>query len=385
MCIYNRSDYICGHHEWGPMKAQCTRYWRKCCIRSSHESFSSRVPKLCKPCEIAESRSLAASGPVACESKATDNADLDLATTSSLKLTLRFNPFPAASASRPTIKSLEASMNDCLKRFESEHNLCKDSIRIETLVKVSYQWPVTDEEASYGADYQSRATARSHAIQDYAMQMMLLEQQNKKRQKMRQESASRNDDLSLTAQPPLHVSASEISKLEASEIAKQTDILGRISASKSCPPCKKHNHGSVEAQACAFVETQHPCDFDKPVVDNCEHVSFDLSSREQKHARKRGPEEYEVQLQMLVMQNKKRLMMARHEQSLCPQAPEDEQIREMEGALKTHEKVTDKALVPKIENDRVEVDRDEDAWSTDELDEWSNCGDDMITVGTFQT
>src|SRR2546421_5982928 len=52
MCIYDRNAYDCGHQEWGAIKGQCTQFWRKCSIRTGHESFAHQLPGLCHTCQV---------------------------------------------------------------------------------------------------------------------------------------------------------------------------------------------------------------------------------------------------------------------------------------------------------------------------------------------
>jgi len=185
MCIYDRADYACGHQELGPMKAQCTRFWRECCTRSCDESFSHKIASLCTPCEAAAVKSRAAKGTV----------DQDIGPSDILNLTLHLNPFPTTSeksrlemdrsnasehANVANHDDVKAYLNDCIKQYQQIHHLPAESIRISDSDSVGITGGMTAD-GPFNQGPGDRPRPGNHNLHDYQMQLMLLENQNKKR------------------------------------------------------------------------------------------------------------------------------------------------------------------------------------------------------------
>ncbi len=209
----------------------------------------------------------------------------------------------------------------------------------------------------------------NHALQDYQMQMMLLEQQNKKRLMM-----ARHAPTAIAAQGPPSVSQGYRHK-DSAQLARENNRAALRRMSHHDKPVE----GTVPDQAAPSWERHEGMFGQEAVTENgsIDENGFppnDGELHEFQPPRRHAIEDYNMQLMLLEQQNKKRLMMARHEQEILDKklvqpAPTDleaEQILEMEGALSGHEETHDKQNVsmPILPGD---LDQE---MSGDDLDEW---------------
>jgi hypothetical protein len=180
MCIYDRNAFDCGHQEWGPMRTQCNKYCRKCCVRTGDESFPNQQPGLCHSCQIRRSN------------------PRDIATDDSIHLTIRIKPsmimekaalrtakgLPINPAHLPTPDNFESYIASCLKRYQQAHNLPEDTLKIADTkcTPVSGDARVTRD--AYHHHSCGLTNSGCKKLQDYQMQIMLLEQQNRRRLQM---------------------------------------------------------------------------------------------------------------------------------------------------------------------------------------------------------
>src|SRR5947209_1151208 len=180
MCIYDRNAFDCGHQEWGHMRTQCNRYCRKCCTRTGDESFPNQQPGLCHSCQVRRSESH------------------DIAIDDSIHLTIRINPsmvmekaslqtakgLPINPANLPAPDNFESYITNCLKRYQQAHNLPDDTLKISG----TRCTPICGDSRLSGDTYHHHSCGLTNSgckkLQDYQMQIMLLEQQNKRRLQM---------------------------------------------------------------------------------------------------------------------------------------------------------------------------------------------------------
>jgi hypothetical protein len=159
------------------MKAQCTRYWRKCCIRTGHESFTHSLPGLCHTCQVRRPN------------------DHDIAKDDSIHIMIRLKPFmatektavepakgrPIIPADLPTPENVKSYITTCIKRYQQAHNLPEDSLKISD---ADYK-PTVGGSRVTGDAYHHHSCGLGNPncqkLEDYQMQLMLLEQQNKRR------------------------------------------------------------------------------------------------------------------------------------------------------------------------------------------------------------
>jgi hypothetical protein len=159
------------------MRTQCHRYCRKCCIRTGDESSPNQQPGLCHSCQV---------------------RPRNIATDDSIHLTIRIKPsmvmekaalqttkgLPINPATLPTPDNFESYIANCLKRYQQVYNLPEDTLKISD-TKCT---PISGDSRLTGDAYHHHSCGLTNSgckkLQDYQMQIMLLEQQNRRRLQM---------------------------------------------------------------------------------------------------------------------------------------------------------------------------------------------------------
>src|SRR3989440_4464726 len=242
MCIYDRNAYDCGHQEWGAIKGQCTQFWRKCSIRTGHESFAHQLPGLCHTCQVRRPN------------------DRDIAADDSIHITIQLKPSMAIeravlesakgravnTADLPTPGNVKSYLTSCVKRYQQAHNLPEDSVKISE-VDCTPNANVAGSRAT-GDAYHQHSCGLSHSnckrLDDYQIQLMLLEYQNKRRLMM----ARGEVDAAGTApkQPNAIPSPEEIRFRHCKFQDYQRELMREAShAKKEQPTLSTPGHGGI--------------------------------------------------------------------------------------------------------------------------------------------
>jgi hypothetical protein len=162
------------------MRTQCNRYCHKCCSRTGDESFPNQQSGSCYSCQVRRS------------------APHDIAIDDSIHLIIRIKPsmtvekaalqtakgLPINPANLPTPDNVKSYITSCLKRYQQAHNLPEDTLKVSD-TKCP---PISGESRLPGDAYHHHSCGLSNSsckkLQDYQTQIMLLEQQNKRRLQM---------------------------------------------------------------------------------------------------------------------------------------------------------------------------------------------------------
>lgn len=162
------------------MRTQCNRYCHKCCSRTGDESFPNQQSGLCYSCQVRRSDAH------------------DIAIDDSIHLIIRIKPsmtvekaasqtakgLPINPANLPTPDNVKSYIANCLKRYQQAHNLPEDTLKVSG----TRCMPISKESQLTGDAYHHHSCGLSSSsckkLQDYQMQIMLLEQQNKRRLQM---------------------------------------------------------------------------------------------------------------------------------------------------------------------------------------------------------
>jgi len=201
---------------------------------------------------------------------------------------------------------------------------------------------------------------------------MLLEQQNKKRLMM-----AHHAPTAIAAAGPPSVSQGYRHK-DYMQLARENQHAAQCRMSQHDKPVDE----AVASPSAPFWEG-HKELYGQDAVMKIENYENGLPSDNAPVSKSTNHaiEDYHMQLMLLEQQNKKRLMMARHEQDNLaekqvdldktidpvPMDLEAEQILEMEGALGGHEEThtEQKVSLPVLTDDH-----DQEIWSGDDMDEW---------------
>ena len=162
------------------MRTQCNKYCHKCCSRTGDESFPNQQSGSCYSCQVRRS------------------APHDIAIDDSIHLIIRIKPsmtvekaalqtakgVPINPANLPTPDNVKLYIANCLKRYQQAHNLPEDTLKVSD----TRCTPISGESRLTGDAYHHHSCGLSNPnckkLQDYQMQIMLLEQQNKRRLQM---------------------------------------------------------------------------------------------------------------------------------------------------------------------------------------------------------
>ena len=177
------------------MRTQCNRYCHKCCSRTGDESFPNQQSGLCHSCQVRRSD------------------PHDIAIDDSIHLIIRIKPsmvmekaalqtakgLPINPANLPTPDNVKLYITNCLKRYQQAHNLPEDTLKVSD----TRCTPISGESRLTGDAYHHHSCGLSNPsckkLQDYQMQIMLLEQQNKRRLQMARQEP--DTESTVTKQP----------------------------------------------------------------------------------------------------------------------------------------------------------------------------------------
>jgi hypothetical protein len=264
------------------MKAQCTRYWRKCCIRTGHESFTHQLPGLCHTCQVRRPN------------------DHDIAKDDSIHITIRLKPSmamekaavesakgrPIIPADLPTPDNVKSYITNCLKRYQQAHNLPEDSVKVSDAECT----PIVRGSRVTGDAYHHHSCGLGNPnckkLEDYQMQLMLLEHQNKRRLMI---AAAETDATTAIPKPPITTPSFEETKFRHYKLQEYQRELMReaMQANKEQPVCNAPSQGEIVAPT--KPEPQDPLN-----VQAMKNLSL---------------EEYQKQLMVLRCGNRKRDML----------------------------------------------------------------------------
>lgn len=162
------------------MRTQCNRYCRKCCIRTGDESSPNQQPGLCHSCQVRRSdpHDIAADDSIHITIRIKPSMVMEKAALQTAK-GLSINP-----ATLPTPDNFESYITNCLKRYQQAYNLPEDTLKISG----TRCTPISGDSRLTGDAYHHHSCGLTNSgckkLQDYQMQIMLLEQQNKRRLQM---------------------------------------------------------------------------------------------------------------------------------------------------------------------------------------------------------
>ena len=464
------------------MKSQCTRYWRKCSIRTGNDSFSHQLPGLCYSCQVRrpDGHSIASDDAIHLTirlkpSMAMQRADLESAKGRAINR-----------ADIPSPENVKSYITNCIKRYQQAHNLPEDSVKVsDGECAPTAGGPRAAADAYH---YHSCGLSKPNCtkLEEYHLQMMLLEHHNKKRLMM---ARGETDVAGVPPKQPakpltpqdvkflysnmqdykFQVRCGELPAKEEQPMPPVPDRHQSAAQSKPEPQdplnvqamknlslkeyqkqlmafqCGNHknrlNFPSVATQPSPWATTQSPLAKQEASLAGREqawsgvqskaaqmsagaqagattnpaalHPFDDYQNRFGALQSRSAIQDYNMQLMLLEQQNRKRLMMARTEQdkvtgNSASKAPDggqskqqtegptlerreretlagsgesnaqvSEQILEMGSALEAQKNVHQKGDVSVPVHPDCEDEQDSAMWSTDEFDEWSNCGDDM--------